>query len=363
MRFIHMADMHFDTPFTVLNAKAGLGTIRRLEQREVFKNVIEYIKMQNIKFLFIAGDLYEHNYIRKTTIEYINELFKQIPNTKIFIAPGNHDPNLKNSYYNTFKWNENVYIFNSNIEMYEFDDVCIYGYGFDNFYCDNSKINEIKIQQKNKINILIAHASLDSSEMQELQYNPIKERELTNLGFDYVALGHIHKKSVFNNNIAYSGSTIAFGFDEPGEHGILDVELIKENNKTNNKNNLKINFIKLDKRIFEEKNINISELNSEEELIEKINSINLEKNKFYKIILEGEENFEINVSKICKLQKQENVMKIKKISHIKEDLENLSKEKSLKGIFTNEMLKLQEDNIYDEEVVKKAIELGLNALE
>ena len=33
MRFIHMADMHFDTPFTFLNSKEDLGNIRRLEQR------------------------------------------------------------------------------------------------------------------------------------------------------------------------------------------------------------------------------------------------------------------------------------------------------------------------------------------
>lgn len=368
MRFIHMADMHFDTPFTALNSKTGLGGARRLEQRKAFKNIIEYIKNENIEFLFIAGDLYEHNYIRSTTIEFINELFKQIPNTKIFIAPGNHDPNLKNSYYSTFKWNDNVYIFDSNIKMYEFDNVCIYGYGFEDFYCNNSKINEIKIKEKNKINILISHASLDSSEKQELQYNPIKEKDLTKLGFDYVALGHIHKQGIFNNNIVYPGSTIALGFDELGEHGILDVELIKkenkllENNLEKNKINLKIKFIKIDERNFIEKNINISSINSEEELIEEINQINLEENKFYKIILEGEESFEINPTRICKLQEQKNVIKIIKISHIKENLEELSKEKSLRGIFVNKMLEKQKNSNYTEELINKAIEIGLDAL-
>jgi len=359
MRFIHMADMHFDTPFTVLNSKAGLGEKRRLEQREVFKKVIEYIKKENIEYLFIAGDLYEHNYIRKTTIEYINNLFKEIPKTKIFISPGNHDPLLKNSYYNTFDWNENVYIFNSQIKKYEFNNVCVYGYGFEDFYCNNSKLEEIKIEDKNKINILVTHASIDASQKLELQYNPIKENSLINLEFDYVALGHIHKREIFNKNIVYSGSIISFGFDELGEHGILDVELIKNNLEINNKNNLNINFIKLDERIFEEKIINISEINTEEELIEKINQINFENKNMYKIILEGQINFDINIKKIIKLINKENIIKIKNRTELKYELDKIAKEKNLKGLFVKEMLEmLKEEN----EDYKTALEIGLEVL-
>ena len=104
MKFVHIADMHFDSPFVNLSNKENLGEIRRLDQRKAFKKVIEYIKENNIEFLFIAGDLYEQKYIRKSTIEYINNLFMQIPNTKIYITPGNHDPFIKNSYYNDFSW-------------------------------------------------------------------------------------------------------------------------------------------------------------------------------------------------------------------------------------------------------------------
>lgn len=82
-----MADMHFDIPFTVLNNRNKLGEKRRLEQREAFKKIIDFIKTNNVEYFFIAGDLYENEYIRQTTIEYINNLFKEIPNTKIFISP------------------------------------------------------------------------------------------------------------------------------------------------------------------------------------------------------------------------------------------------------------------------------------
>ena len=116
MRFIHMADVHFDCPFTVLASNETLADQRRLEQRKSFSDAIKYIKENQIPFLFISGDLYEQKYIRKSTIEYINNLFKEIPNTKIFITPGNHDPYLKNSFYNKFRWNDNSsFIINSMI--------------------------------------------------------------------------------------------------------------------------------------------------------------------------------------------------------------------------------------------------------
>ena len=99
MKFVHIADMHFDAPFAVLNSRNKLGEKRRLQQREVFRKIIQYIKENNIEYLFIAGDLYENEYIRKTTADYINNLFKEIPNTKIYISPGNHDPYINNSIY------------------------------------------------------------------------------------------------------------------------------------------------------------------------------------------------------------------------------------------------------------------------
>ena len=44
MKFVHIADMHFDSPFVNLSDKEGLGELRRLNQRKAFKRVIDYIK-------------------------------------------------------------------------------------------------------------------------------------------------------------------------------------------------------------------------------------------------------------------------------------------------------------------------------
>lgn len=375
MRFIHMADVHFDSPFTVLAEKRDFATKRRLEQREAFKKAIEYISKEKISYLFIAGDLYDHDYIRESTIEFINNLFKTIPDTRIFISPGNHDPFLKNSFYNTFNWNDNVTIFNDEIKRIELEEnIDIYGYGFSDFYCSDSKVEEIKIKDKNKINILLVHGALDSSKNIDIKYNPITTNKLKEIGFDYIALGHIHKRIDDNKYyFVYPGSMISFGFDELGEHGMLDI-IINKNNIKNlenkylndekiNKNNIKINFIKLDNRIYEEKNINISEINSQEELIEKINLIKINNNSFNKIILTGTRNIEINTNEICKLIQDENVLKIEDKTESKFDFDKLAEKNNLKGIFVKKLLdKLNEKNV-DENEIKRAIEIGLKSFE
>ena len=69
MKFIHIADIHFDSPFVNLSDKENLGDLMRLQQRKVFKKVIEYIKENDIECLFISGDLYENKYIKKSTIK------------------------------------------------------------------------------------------------------------------------------------------------------------------------------------------------------------------------------------------------------------------------------------------------------
>ena len=68
MKFIHIADTHFDTPFSFLAEKENLGDIRRLEQRQAFKKMIDYVKEKEIPYIFIAGDLYDQNYVKKSTI-------------------------------------------------------------------------------------------------------------------------------------------------------------------------------------------------------------------------------------------------------------------------------------------------------
>lgn len=360
MKFIHIADMHFDSPFVNLSEKDIMGDLRRLEQRKVFKKIIEYIKENNIKYFFISGDLYEHKYIKQSTIDYINKLFEEIPETNIYIAPGNHDPYTKNSYYNKYNWSKNVKIFGPKVEKIETQDANIYGYGFDNFYCSDSGVENIEIEQTEKPNILIIHGNIDGSTIEDMQYNSMSKKMLQEKGFDYVALGHIHKKDYNteeNQKIVYPGSTISLGFDELGEHGMIvgDVE----------KNKLETQFIKLDDKQFTKRELNVDNIYSKEELIEKINELEIEENNYVEIILIGNRNFEINKYDLIKYILNNNIIKIKDNTKIAYNLEKLENENTLKGLFIKEMNKKLKNAETEEEkeIIEKSIEIGLASLE
>ncbi|MCI9087605.1 MAG: hypothetical protein HFJ32_03510 [Clostridia bacterium] len=191
-----------------------------------------------------------------------------------------------------------------------------------------------------------------------LQYNPINKNKLKQLGFDYVALGHIHKldyNTEENQRIIYPGSTISMGFDELGKHGFIVGELTKEK--------LEIAFIPVDNREFVELEMNITEINDLEQLIEKLNELLLDENKFYKVILVGKRKFEIDILELMKLITRENIIKIKNKTQPDCEIEKMINETTLKGIFIKQLLKEKENQNYAEEEINKILEIGLSIME
>lgn len=343
MKFVHIADVHLDIPFGTISQRANLGEVRRLEQRKALKRVVEFIKENEIDYLFICGDLYEQQYIRESSITFLNNLFMQIPNTKIYIVPGNHDPYIKDSYYMNYSWSSNVKIFTNELEKVENEDAIIYGYGFNNFEMYTNKLEEFEISDFNKINIFLAHGDLADS-----KYNPMNIIKLREKGFDYIALGHIHKRDDFSN-IVYPGSLISLGFDELGKHGMIVGEIIDKK--------VYKQFIPIDEREFIEKEIDVSNIYSQEELIETINLLQTG-NNLYKVILVGNRNFPININ--IKLL-QDSIIKVKDLTKVKINM--LENDYTLKGIFVKKLNERKANNEIDEEMYEHILEIGKQVLE
>ena len=356
MKFVHIADMHFDVPFTYLSSQTSLGEVRRLEQRNIFRKAIDYVEKNQVEFLFISGDLYEHEYVKRSTIEFIANEFKRIPDTKIFIAPGNHDPYVKNSYYEKFNFGNNVYIFKKDtVEKVEVGNVNVYGMAFNGFYMDESPIEKTEKLSHGKINILVAHCDLNGSKDRDgLSYNPITETKLKSLKFDYCAIGHIHKRKMDkDSNICYPGSPIALGFDEIGSHGMIAGEIGTD---------LRLEYVELDERQFVEIEVNVEDVKSNEELIEKLSSINLVEKNLYKVVLMGRRSFEIDLPGIMKVLDVINILKIKDNTRIAYDIQDLRMQNNLKGFYVNELYKMYQDGKCTEEQLQKAIEIGFEAM-
>ena len=322
MKFVHIADVHFDMPMLSFKGNRELIKKRRIEQKQAFRDVIQFVKKEKVEFLFISGDLFEQKYVEKSTIEYIISNFGLISDTNIFIAPGNHDPLIKNSPYSTFDWPSNVTIFNSEYGMISFDDVDIYGIGFNDYEFSSNEIANTKIENEDKINILVTHGTLNGADG---KYHDIKEKDLNK--FDYVALGHIHEKKVDDSRIIYPGSLISCGFDEEGKHGFVKGEITKEK--------CDLEFVPLDYKEFEKIKLDISNYSNIHEVME---SLKIEDNKFYKIEICGTRNFNIDELIECITEENKNICEIKDCTTLPYDFENIKQMKNLKGLFTKKIL-------------------------
>ena len=132
------------------------------------------------------------------------------------------------------------------------------------------------------------------------------------------------------------------------------------------KEKIKLEFIPLDEKEFKLKEIDVTEIISKEELIEKINELNFNENELIEIILIGKRNFEINTYELNKLIFNEKIIKIKNKTKINYNLEKIANENTLKGLFAKNIKnKLNDETLTEEEkeIVEKAIEIAFDALE
>ena len=232
MKFLHCADIHLDSPFSLyLPSDAGK---RRTELRSNFSSAVLYAKTENCKLFLIAGDLFDDDFVTKDTMEMLVHEFSAFPSCHFVIAPGNHDPFNERSPYKLTEWPENVHIF-STPEIGYFDipesDVRVWGYAFTSDAYTAPPLAGFRLPEdaQGKINILLAHAVLASPLS---RYAPLSANDLENSSFDYAALGHIHKSDGLHHAgktaYAYSGCIEGRGFDETGYKGALVGEITKE---------------------------------------------------------------------------------------------------------------------------------------
>ena len=371
IKILHCADIHFDIPFTSLGSNKILPSIRRQDIRETFSNIITFAKEYNPHILLICGDFFEHEYTKKSFVGYANSKFNEIPDTKIYIIPGNHDPYCADSLYYTQKWSENAYIFEPEKDYYELKDLGarIYGTGSKGVVGEELKILPDNVDPA-FINILMLHGTLDLNIGKNI-YNQVKSVELDKLGFDYVALGHFHNrieaagklKNVFN-----PGSPEPLGFDEIGERGIFAGVITKQKNEPAK---LDIEFKKTNKREYKKIELRIENLQTEGQIIEKIEEeisrIDV-KNVLLQVILKGVIDYgvKINVATLESFLKEKVLfIKIKDETTLVSDIKRIAEEEGLKGLFARKILRLIDEAKDEEEkrVYERAFNYGIEALE
>jgi exonuclease SbcD len=367
VKIIHCADLHFDTPF------ADIGDVDKVEQRkedlrETFGQIIDIAKNEGVQILLISGDLFDGKSVMRMTLEYILKKISEIPDIKVFIAPGNHDPYTEKSYYKIMNWPSNVHIFDNTFSCIKLPELNtkIHGIGFSQAYEKECLIKGFTHDDDNVINIMVIHGEIVEGK-RECNYNPLTYQDIERTNVDYIALGHKHSYSGINRvgktYWAYCGAPEGRGFDELGDKGIIIGDI--------GKGYVDLEFRKICKRKYIQKEIDITGASTYEDIEELIMSkieYKESKNDLYKIILTGEvpEGHIFNTSVIKqKLEDKFYYLKVVDDTKLKIDYDTLKNEFSLKGLFVKKILDKIE-NTNDEKLIEQyslAMKIGLKSLE
>lgn len=368
VKILHCSDLHFDTPFSDLNN--SFSEIRREDLRETFGNILSMANKEKVDILLISGDLFDNLRVMKTTLDYIRKKLEEIKHIKVFIAPGNHDPNNEKSFYNMINWPSNVHIFSNDMECIFLEDLnaFIYGRAFSKPYEKESLLKDFSAKfkvDKSFINIMVLHGDIAVQESGN-EYNPITEEDMGNTSMDYIALGHRHSFSGINRTkgtyYAYCGNPEGRGFDETGDKGIIIGEV--------GSSYVDLNFIPLCKRKYISLEVDITSAETYEDIMSIIIS-NLEdeekEKNLYKIILKGEVSPDFIINKPVleeKLKSYFYYIKILDKTTVEIDYEALSKEISLKGIFAKKMLQriLEAEGEKEKQKLQRALKIGIQSL-
>lgn len=214
MKFIHTADVH-------LGASPDQGypwsDERAVSIWETFERLIDRVREERADFLFISGDLFQNPPGRKE-VERVGNLFAGIPDTKVVLCAGNHDYITENSAYLRCAWPSNVTgLWGETVSSVAFPQLNMRVYGrsyhkreeFENRYAG------AKPEGSGQFHILLLHGG-------DASHCPLKREQLEKTGFDYIALGHIHKPGiVVRGKAAYCGALCPLDKADTGAHGYI----------------------------------------------------------------------------------------------------------------------------------------------
>lgn len=119
----------------------------------------------------------------------------------------------------------------------------------------------------------------------------------------------------------------------------------------------------MDEKEFIEQELDITEVLSQEDLIQKIENLAIPDNKYVKIVLVGNRKIEVEKNKILKELSNSNIIKISDKTKLEVNLEEIAKKDNLKGIFVKTLLEKKEEEPENKEKIERAIEIGLSCFD
>lgn len=138
------------------------------------------------------------------------------------LIAGNHDYIKNDSHYRTFQWSDNVYpLFQKKLKGVRFPEwkTAVYGFSYYAKEITEPRYDSAEAPRLERYEILLAHGG-------DERHIPIRRDRLMTLGYEYVALGHIHRpQEVLDHYARYAGSLESTDRNDLGVHGYVYGEI------------------------------------------------------------------------------------------------------------------------------------------
>lgn len=216
MKFLHIADVHLDSPFLGLSFLPSelFCQIKNAIQLS-FEKAVNFAIDNDVDLVLLAGDTFDSIHpTPQSKIFFANQIKRLVDRQiQVVMVLGNHDY----SQIDDLLLNESPYFkiigSNEQIEQVDFMTKSQYKYRVVGFSYQHNHITEDIIakyppKSTSIYTIGLAHAGMKQSSVNQNNYAPFTLNEVKNLNYDYFALGHIHLRQVLSQEpwIVYSGN-------------------------------------------------------------------------------------------------------------------------------------------------------------
>ncbi|MCT7847379.1 MAG: DNA repair exonuclease [Lactobacillus iners] len=216
MKFLHIADVHLDSPFLGLSFLPSelFCQIKNAIQLS-FETAVNFAIDNDVDLVLLAGDTFDSIHpTPQSKIFFANQIKRLVDRQiQVVMVLGNHDY----SQIDDLLLNESPYFkiigSNEQIEQVDFMTKSQYKYRVVGFSYQHNHITEDIIakyppKSTSIYTIGLAHAGMKQSSVDQNNYAPFTLNEVKDLNYDYFALGHIHLRQVLSQEpwIVYSGN-------------------------------------------------------------------------------------------------------------------------------------------------------------
>ncbi len=355
LRILHVADVHLGVKFKGLPPEKAQS--RREDLKKTFSKMIDLARSSKTNVLLIAGDLFDDPHPSPSLVSFaINEFKKaEIP---IFLVPGNHDPMVKGCVYTENDFPSNVTIFDTEFSCKKVGDLAVHGIAYDPEKFDKHILKDLPEPLPDKYNIALVHGSYKFMDFGDENYYPIEKEEIESSKMDYIALGHFHNFYEINTSVpaCYPGTPEGLGFNDTGSRGVVIVDL--------DKNGVKVNPNNINSRVYEEYDLECSDLVNEAEIEKKICE-HSDPNKLLRVKLFGVPETLIKLDSDALLEEIKNSFFHLEIIDNITSPSDLQIDNTIKGTFITKMQgKISgSTNPEEKKLLERALRLGIQALD